>query len=130
MEEIAKSWKKCGGQVIVEGDNETLRGILKTLEGSMSGGRVVQGSTLGRQTSFNFGPEMAGQTNHSSLDSNSSFGMSSLEVEDKDEEEDLLRDPREWMKVIGAFDQPKLIYNATQKHFEKYAESKRELNIC
>ena len=106
MEEIAKSWKKCGGQVIVEGDNETLRGILKTLEGSMSGGRVVQGSTLGRQTSFNFGPEMAGQTNHS------------------------LRDPREWMKVIGAFDQPKLIYNATQKHFEKYAESKRELNIC
>jgi len=56
--------------------------------------------------------------------------MSSLEVEDKDEEEDLLKDPREWMKVIGAFDQPKLIYNATQKHFEKYAESKRELNIC
>ncbi|CAN9241952.1 unnamed protein product [Alternaria alternata] len=122
LEEIAKSWKKCGGQVIVEGDNETLRGILKTLEGSMSGGRVVQGSTLGRQTSFNFGPEMAGQTNHSSLDSNSSFGMSSLEVEDKDEEEDLLRDPREWMKVIGAFDQPKLIYNATQKHFEKSAK--------
>lgn len=130
MEEIAKSWKKCGGQVIVEGDNETLRGILKTLEGSMSGGRVVQGSTLGRQTSFNFGSEMAGQTHHSSLDSNSSFGMSSLEVEDKDEEEDLLKDPREWMKVIGAFDQLKLIYNATQKHFEKYAESKRELNIC
>ncbi|CAN9225436.1 unnamed protein product [Alternaria alternata] len=122
LEEIAKSWKKCGGQVIVEGDNETLRGILKTLEGSMSGGRVVQGSTLGRQTSFNFGPEMAGQTNHSSLDSNSSFGMSSLEVEDKDEEEDLLKDPREWMKVIGAFDQPKLIYNATQKHFEKSAK--------
>ncbi|KAB2109424.1 hypothetical protein AG0111_0g1142 [Alternaria gaisen] len=122
LEEIAKSWKKCGGQVIVEGDNETLRGILKTLEGSMSGGRVVQGSTLGRQTSFNFGPEIAGQTNHSSLDSNSSFGMSSLEVEDKDEEEDLLKDPREWMKVIGAFEQPKLIYNATQKHFEKSAK--------
>ncbi|KAL1794506.1 hypothetical protein ACET3X_007927 [Alternaria dauci] len=122
LEEIAKSWKKCGGQVIVEGDNETFRGILKTLEGSMSGGRVVQGSTLGRQTSFNFGPEVAGQTNHSSLDSSSSFGMSSLEVEDKDEEEDLLKDPREWIKVIGAFDQPKLIYNATQKHFEKSAK--------
>ncbi|KAI4682206.1 uncharacterized protein J4E88_005096 [Alternaria novae-zelandiae] len=122
LEEIAKSWKKCGGQVIVEGDNETLKGILKTLEGSMSGGRVVQGSNLGRQSSFNFGPEIAGQMNRPSIDTNNSFGMSSLEVEDKDEEEDLLKDPREWMKVIGAFEQPKLIYNATQKHFEKSAK--------
>ncbi|CAG5159048.1 uncharacterized protein ALTATR162_LOCUS5386 [Alternaria atra] len=122
LEEVAKSWKKCGGQVIVEGDNETLKGILKTLEGSMSGGRVVQGSTLGRQSSFNFGPEIAGQINRPNLDSTSSFGMSSLEVQDKDEEEDLLKDPREWMKVIGAFEQPKLIYNATQKHFEKSAK--------
>jgi DNA polymerase epsilon subunit 2 len=120
LEEIAKSWKKCGGQVIVEGDNETLKGILKTLEGSMSGGRVVQGSTLGRQTSFNFGPEIAGQMTRPSIDTNNSFGMSSLEVEDNDGEEDLLKDPREWMKVIGAFEQPKLIYNVNQKHFEKY----------
>jgi DNA polymerase epsilon subunit 2 len=121
LEEIAKSWKKCGGQVIVEGDNETLKGILKTLEGSMSGGRVVQGSTLGRQTSFNFGPEIAGQMTRPSIDTNNSFGMSSLEVEDNDEEEeDLLKNPREWMKVIGAFEQPKLIYNVNQKHFEKY----------
>lgn len=85
----------------------------------MSGGRVVQGSALGRQSSFNFGPEIAGQMTRPSLDSNSSFGMSSLEVEDKDEEEDMLKDPREWMKVIGAFEQPKLVYNVNQKHFEK-----------
>lgn len=119
LEEIAKSWKKCGGQVIVEGDNETLRGILKTLEGSMVGGRIVQGSNLSRQSSFNFGPEINGQSSRPTLDSNTSFGMSSLEVEDKDEEDDLLKDPRDWIKVIGAFDQPKLIYNVTQKHFEK-----------
>lgn len=64
--------------------------------------------------------------NRPSIDTNNSFGMSSLEVEDKDEEEDLLKDPREWMKVIGAFEQPKLIYNATQKHFEKYVPVERE----
>jgi DNA polymerase epsilon subunit 2 len=120
LEEIAKSWKKCGGQVIVEGDNETLKGILRTLEGSMSGGRIVQGSTLGRQSSFNFGPEIAGRMTRPSIDTNNSFGMSSLEVEDKDEEEDMLKDPREWMKVVGAFEQPKLTYNVNQKHFEKY----------
>lgn len=119
LEEIAKSWKKCGGQVIVEGENETLRSILKILEGSMNGGRVVQGSSLSRQSSFNFGPEMSAQPSRPTLDSNTSFGMSSLQVEDKEEDEDLLTDPREWIKVIGAFEQPKLIYNVTQKHFEK-----------
>jgi DNA polymerase epsilon subunit 2 len=53
------------------------------------------------------------------LDSNTSLGMSSLEVEDHDDEEDLLKDPREWLKVVGAFDQPRMIYNVTQKHFDK-----------
>ncbi|KAH9874090.1 hypothetical protein IAQ61_004718 [Plenodomus lingam] len=121
LEEIAKSWKKCGGQVIVEGDSEILKGILKTLEGSMLGGKVVHGSVVGRQSSFNFGSEMNGLASRPALDSNNSFGMSSLEVEDEEEEEDLLKDTREWMKVIGAFEQPKLIYNVTQKHFEKSA---------
>ncbi|KAH7064404.1 DNA polymeras-like protein epsilon subunit B [Paraphoma chrysanthemicola] len=119
LEEVAKSWKKCGGQVIVEGESETLKGILKTLEGSMIGGRIVQGSTMSRQSSFNFGPETDGLPHRPGLDSNTSFGMSSLEVEDHDEDEDLLKDPREWLKVVGAFDQPRMIYNVTQKHFDK-----------
>ncbi|KAI8938611.1 hypothetical protein NX059_004483 [Plenodomus lindquistii] len=121
LEEVAKSWKKCGGQVIVEGDSEILRGILKTLEGSMIGGKVVQGSVMSRQSSFNFSADMGGLASRPALDSNTSFGMSSLEVQDKEEEEDLLKDTREWIKVIGAFEQPKLIYNVTQKHFEKSA---------
>jgi DNA polymerase epsilon subunit 2 len=119
LEEVAKSWKKCGGQLIVEGDNETLKGILKTLEGAMLGGRIVQGSNMSRQSSFNFGPEIHGIPTRPGFDSNTSFGMSSLEVEDHDEEEDLLKDPREWIKVIGAFEQPRMMYNVTQKHFDK-----------
>ena len=135
MEEVAKIWKKESGQVIVEGDGESLKSILKMLEGSMSGGRIVNASNLSRHGSFNFSPDtnpkgMPSFESRPSMDHSASFGISKLEVEDKDEEDDLLKDPREWMKVIGAFDQPKLIYNATQKHFEKYAESKRELNIC
>ncbi|KAF2029944.1 DNA polymerase epsilon subunit B [Setomelanomma holmii] len=119
LEEVAKSWKKCGGQVIVEGENETLKGILKTLEGSMVGGRIVQGSNMSRQSSFNFGPDSERLPLRPGLDSNTSFGMSSLEVEDLDEEEELLKDPREWLKVTNAFDQPKMVYNVTQKHFDK-----------
>ena len=127
LEEVAKSWKRSSSQVIVEGDGDMLKNILKTLEGSMSGGRVVQGSTLGRQSSFNFSTDGNVQDAQvlgprPGLESNASFGISRLEVEDKDQddEEELLKDPREWVKVIGAFDQPKLVYNLSQKHFDKY----------
>jgi DNA polymerase epsilon subunit 2 len=120
LEEVAKSWKKCGGQVIVEGDKDVFQGILRTLEGAMEGGRVTQGSSLGRQSSFSFGAEQAALPSRPVLDAVSSFGMSSLDVEDKDDEEELLKDPREWVKVIGAFDQPKQVYNVSQRHFEKY----------
>ncbi|KAF1357927.1 DNA polymeras-like protein epsilon subunit B [Lizonia empirigonia] len=119
LEEVAKSWKKCGGQVIVDGDTDVFKGILRTLEGAMDGGRVTQGSTLGRQSSFSFGTEHSGLPSRPALDATSSFGMSGLEVEDKDDDEELLRDPREWIKVIGAFDQPKHMYNVSQRHFEK-----------
>ena len=119
LEEVAKSWKKCGGQVIVEGDNEILKAILRTLEGSMLGGRIAQGSNLSRQSSFNFTTEPTGLGGRPSLDHNSSFGMSSLEVDDHDDEEEQLKDPRDWLKVVGAFEQPKMVYNATQKHFDK-----------
>ncbi|KAF2640343.1 DNA polymerase epsilon subunit B [Massarina eburnea CBS 473.64] len=120
LEEVAKSWKKSTGQVIVEGDGETLKNILKTLEGSMSGGRIVAGSSLGRQSSFTFGQDANAQSEERpGLASNVSFGISKLEVEDKDDDEEELVDPREWMKVVGAFEQPKLVYNVTQKHFDK-----------
>lgn len=124
LEEVAKSWKKNSSQVIVEGDGEMLKNILKTLEGSMSGGRIIQGSNLSRQNSFNFSFDGKAQSPavasaRPTIDSQDSFGISSLEVEDKDEEEDLLKDPREWLKVIDAFEQPKLVYNLSQKHFDR-----------
>lgn len=124
LEEVAKSWKKSSSHVIVEGDGDMLKNILKTLEGSMSGGRITQGANLSRQGSFNFSFDGKAQSPgvvgaRPAIESQESFGMSSLEVEDKEEEEDLLKDPREWIKVIGAFDQPKLVYNLSQKHFDR-----------
>lgn len=108
----------------MEGDGDLLKNILKTLEGSMSGGRIVQGSNLSRQSSFNFSsdansPDLVVGQPRPPLDHNNSFGISSLEVEDKDDDEDLLKDPREWLQVIGAFDQPKLVYNTSQRHFDR-----------
>jgi DNA polymerase epsilon subunit 2 len=134
LEEVAKSWKKLGGGVIVDGEGEVLKGILKGLEPCMSGGRIIQasGSTLSRQSSFSFGAGEEGKTNAalesvglSREDSQASLGVSRLELDDDEdfEEEGMVRDPRKWLKVVGAFDQPRLIYNAGKKHFEKYIQS-------
>jgi len=122
LEEVAKMWKKQSGVVIVEGDGETLKGILKALEGSMSGGRLQSGkSGLSRQTSFAFGDALpqSSELNRPALDTQNSFGISGLDVKDDKEDEDKVKDPREWIKVIGAFDQPRLVYNVAKKHFDR-----------
>lgn len=129
LEETAKLWKAESGQVIVD-DGSKLKGILRTLEGSMSGGRVGtvkrSGSDLSRQSSFAFGNDSAvdltDPTHRPSLDGrNSSFGMSKLQVdeEESEESEDTSQDPRAWMKVISAFDQPRMAYDANKKHFSQ-----------
>lgn len=124
LDEAAKSWKKGGGPVIVDGDSDAFRGVLRALEGAMDGGRVAPGSTLGRQSSFRFGneqPAPAPAPSRPALDATSSFGISALDVADDadDDDEALLKHPREWLRVIGAFEQPKHVYNASQRHFEK-----------
>ncbi|KAK3061269.1 hypothetical protein LTS18_006650, partial [Coniosporium uncinatum] len=123
LEEVARAWKKAGGAVIVE-KGELLDSILKSIEGSMSGGKVQAGKGLQRSGSgFVFGGESesqeSGPDGRSTLRSDSSFGMSNLEVNEEEEEEDKLKDPREWVKVVNAFEQPRLTYNVQKKHFEK-----------
>lgn len=92
----------------------------------MSGGRIVQGSNLSRQNSFNFSEDASQDDTpppiipRPGINTHDSFGISKLDVEDKEEEEDLLKDPREWLKVIGAYEQPKMVYNIAQKHFDRY----------
>lgn len=132
LEEAAKLWKSESGGVIVE-DGEKLKGILKTLEGCMSGGKVVApvkrgggSASVSRQNSFAFGNDSAvdlsSDPRRPALDQrNSSFGLSSLQVEestqDDDENEDAVQDPRAWLKVLSAHDQPRLHYDPDKKHF-------------
>ena len=60
-------------------------------------------------------------------DSQSSLGMSNLDVEDEEDDEGL-RDPRKWLKVVNAFEQPRLVYNVGKKHFDRFAPSFHCLN--
>lgn len=126
LDEVAKTWKKSGGALIVN-DDKLLKNILKTLEGCMAGGKIVQTkSGLGRQSSFAFasgdGLSPTEDLSRPSLDHHgSSFGLSGLQVdEDAEEEEELeTQDPRTWLKVVSAYDQPRLVYDINKKHFDK-----------
>lgn len=143
LEEVAKAWKARNGGVILDGASPVLKDILKTLEGNMSGGKIVAGAKAGlsRQNSLLLDPSR--ETDHSSTtrlglrplaalqreDSQTSMGMSGLAVEDEPDDEKL-GDPRQWLKVVGAYDQPRMIYNVAKKHFERYASQEgRERRI-
>lgn len=115
--------------MIVDGEKGELKDILKNLEGSMVGGRIVVARELSRQNSLVLGSSQSGEVSHTRLglrpislareDSQSSLGISTLEVEDEEEDEGN-QDPRKWLKVIDAFEQPRLLYNVGKKHFDKY----------
>lgn len=130
LEEVARAWKGRNGGVIVDGASPELKEILKALEGNMSGGRIVTGARgLSRQNSLlldvqqqndDLSNARMGLRPSSVLrreESNTSFGISALEVEEDDDES--IRDPRVWLKVLNALEQPRFIYNVDKKHFEK-----------
>lgn len=132
LEEVARGWKNRNGGIIVEGTSQEMRDILKTMEGNMSGGRIVgPGKGLPR------GDSMLEVNNTDTLntrlglrptgppreDSNASFGMSGLNVgehaQDEGHDDEKTNDPRAWLTVINAFEQPRLLYNVGKKHFER-----------
>ncbi|KKA28600.1 hypothetical protein TD95_003941 [Thielaviopsis punctulata] len=128
LEEVARSWKNCNGGVIVDGTSAQLREILKTLEGGMSGGRLVVQTkrSLLRQDSLTLDSSAVseadvaktrlGITVPTMARADSGLGTQ----EDLDEIDDVeLNDVRKWLKVVDAFEQPRLVYNVTKKHFER-----------
>ena len=127
LEEVARSWKNRNGGVIVDGVGEELKAILKNLEGSMVAGRIVANRDLSRQNSLSMTSSQHAEVLQKDLgvrskllareDSSSSFGMSGLDVEEDENDESLL-DLRKWLKVVDAFEQPRMIYSVGKKHFD------------
>ena len=113
---------------MVDGTSKELQDILKTLEGNMSGGKIMaSGRGLPRGDSMM--DVRDGDVANTRLglrpitlarqDSNTSFGMSGLGVQEDTDGEDGKNDPRAWLKIIDAYDQPRMIYNVNKKHFER-----------
>ncbi|KAI1824304.1 DNA polymerase epsilon subunit B [Xylaria intraflava] len=130
LEEVARSWKNRNGGVIVDGNSQELKDILKTLEGNMSGGKIGAGPELNRQNSFVLDVAQESELSNTRLglrpasnlvreDSQTSFNMSSLGMKEDEPDDETPNHPRNWMKAINAFDQPRMLYNTSKKHFER-----------
>lgn len=124
LDEAAKSWKKSGGGVIVPGEGVELTSILRNIESSMTGRQSSKQRGPDRQGNFPFstpdGDGTAPDPRPAALireDRQASLGLSALGV-DEDVDASGSKDPRRWLKIVGAFDQPRLTYNVSQKHFE------------
>ena len=119
LDEVAKTWKKSGGGVIVEeGKGASLKGILHSLESSMVGGRVATNSGQGGGPSGGNESDTSGLTrSDSNLYSTGSSSDTNWGVVD-DDDSDLSLNPRRWTKVIGAFEIPRLTYNVGKRYFE------------
>lgn len=108
LDEVAKSWKKSGGGVIVEdGKGASLKAILQVLESSMSGGRSAAGNSHSDNRTIPTGsPDSAGLNSAPELGDNGEDGSSMpLHI-------------RSWIKVVDAFDLPRLTYNPEKKYFQ------------
>ena len=125
LDEAARTWKREGGAVIVEGDR--FSDILRSLEGSMSGGKLVQRGEFSRQPSLVVHDSCLNESNTEIPqrpadlirdDSQASIGLSSLGFEEEDATA-LNDDPLHYLKVVDAFEQPQLKYVASKKQFEK-----------
>ncbi|PFH60399.1 hypothetical protein XA68_11021 [Ophiocordyceps unilateralis] len=128
LEEAARGWKNRNGGAIVEGSSKELHDILKTLEGNMSGGKVVgPGRGLPRGDSMLLVRDGDAVNARLGLrpttlerdDSNASFGVSALGVGEEADEDDDSNDARAWLTVINAYEQPRLVFNVNKKHFER-----------
>ncbi|KAL8794706.1 MAG: hypothetical protein Q9195_002781 [Heterodermia aff. obscurata] len=121
LDEAAKAWKVHGGAVIVPGEGDELKNILQNIQSSMAGGRLVQKEGLRRQGSFEIGELGSNVTplypreKSVNLHREDSLGMTALDIKDEDSQ---AKDPRKWFRIVGAFEQPQLIYNVDQKHFD------------
>ena len=127
LDEAAIQWKKGGGGVLVPGEGEDLKSILRTLETTVDRGRPQAQSAVGCQTTFRFSAQgsdtedsFENTDNRTSLSRNDSQETSALDIDDDDVQKCSI-DPRRWLKVVNAFQHPRLSYNVNQKHFENAA---------
>jgi len=112
LDEVARRWKRteAAGKILVDG-GEALKTVLKGMDVPAAADR-----TPGLSRSNSALAEMGAEIPSSML----MGGDVKMAEEERDEIEDGV-DPAEFFKVVDAFDQPKIVYSALKKMFERYS---------
>lgn len=136
LDEVAKTWKKNGGGVIIGGENENLGSILRNIESSTVEGQTAQIVDLDHQQSVIIGAPVSSEDHQIHTESSgtlnrensqTSLGLLALHIGDdgndgndgnEGDDDSQPKDLRRYFKVVQAFDHPRLWYNWAQKHFE------------
>lgn len=122
LDGIAKQWKRDnGGLILDDTPDKKLINIFKCLEPCMTGGKLDitrlsrANSNLSRSDSRPHIPRE---------DSQASLGISGLEVEDEEMQEDeSSQHARAYIKVVSAFKQPRLVFSTSKKTLEVVTSS-------
>ena len=119
LDRVAKQWKRSGGGLLVPGDGKELVNILRNLEGTMDAGNPQHPSELDRHVKppFVLQQEAGGHAAPPLLERPKAIGMFAYHMDEAEGSQES-KDPRRWLKVVGAFEQPRLSYNDNQKCFE------------
>lgn len=119
--------------MIIGGEDESLSSILRNIESSIVEGQTAQVDDSDRQQRFIIDPPLSSEDHQvcneaseilNREDSQASLGLPALHIGDDDkddhdaDDDGQPKDLRRYLKLIQAFDQPRLWYNSTQKHFE------------
>ena len=115
LEEVAKSWKKSSAAVIVEGATETFREILRSLES-----RIINGQLDSADLREGRNDTAIGQGSSQATPTLADHVQQDLGRLGNGESPNL--DPRSWLVVVNAFDQPRLSYNPSKNQFYRLSK--------
>jgi DNA polymerase epsilon subunit 2 len=118
LDEVARRWKRteAAGKILVDG-GEALKTVLKSLDVPSA----ASSPALSRSNSNLAAMELGADIPSSMLMGGGTGGdvEMSMADEERDEIEDKV-DPREFLKIVDAFEMPKTVYNPGKKMFERY----------
>ncbi len=125
LDEAARAWKTAAGPVIVSSElDDLLPRILSSLEECIRAGRLVSplSGPVGRGDGSDRGSDNRpgpGAGPDRSFHVNRNHDQPNIKEKFIQLNDDLKQHPRTWLKLVDAFIQPRLRYNATTKHFDR-----------
>ena len=125
LDHAAKQWKKNGGGVLVPGEGDDLATILRSIQIATEAGKLrMQPSSNKQEAALHTDSHSNTNKNHSLTDQQAGWvnGQDDLDASalgtNHASGTDNLKEARQYLTVVSAFEQPRLSYNAKQKHFD------------